>query len=107
VTAAPELVEGVDPDAVVLAVLACPAVAGLHPGGLGIRAATYLPHRRVPGVEIRPGEIVLHVVARLGPTAAEVADQVRAAVRPLAPDRRVDVVLADVLLPGEAPPATR
>ncbi|WP_433088775.1 hypothetical protein ACQP1P_21565 [Dactylosporangium sp. CA-052675] len=97
----PAVVHGVDVAAVAAAVAACPAVAGLvtgRPGG----PATYLPGQQVGGVRIRPHRLEVAVRARWGVPAAEVAAQVRQALRTLAADRRVDVVIADLTDP---PPA--
>lgn len=91
----------VDPDAVAALVLACPAVAGLSGGPFGA-AATYLPGRRVAGVRISPDTVEVHVVARYGPTAGELARQVRAALAGRVLGRSVDIVVED--LEDPAPP---
>ncbi|WP_433605392.1 hypothetical protein ACQP2P_27200 [Dactylosporangium sp. CA-139114] len=95
------VVHGVDVAAVAAAVDTCPAVAGLVTGLLG-GPATYLPGQRVGGVRIRPHRLEIAIRARWGVPAAEVAVQVRQALRTLAADRRVDVVIADLTDP---PPA--
>ena len=87
-----------DPDAIAAAVLACGAVAGLS-GGLAGEVASYLPGRRVTGVQVRPEGITVHVVARYGPTMAEVATEVAAAVRAVAGPVDVRVGIDDLLLP--------
>lgn len=87
-----------------LAVQACPAVAGLHGGRFG-QATTYLPGRRVAGVGVGPGEIVVGVIGRYPASVAEIAGQVRAAVATLAPGVPVTVHVEDIVLPGENPPA--
>nr|BFE59630.1 hypothetical protein GCM10020063_041560 [Dactylosporangium thailandense] len=97
----PAVVHGVDVAAVAAAVAACPAVAGLVTGPRG-GPATYLPGQQVDGVRIRPRRVEIAIRARWGVPAAEVAAQVRDALRTLAPDRRVDVVIADLTDP---PPA--
>jgi hypothetical protein len=73
----------------------CAAVAGLTdaPGG---PVATYLPGRTVSGVAVRAGEVEVCVTARYGLPLLEVAEQVRQAVAPLAPDRVVDVVIGNI-----------
>ena len=95
-----------DPALISAAVRSCPAVVDLWAGTASHRVATYLPGRRVPGIAVRAGEIEVAVVVRYGATPADVARQIRLAVGPLAGGRRVDVVIADVELPGEpsAPP---
>lgn len=90
----------VDPEAVRRAALACVHVvalsAGEHEG-----AATYLPGGRVLGVQVRDDSVVVHVVARWDVEAHALAREVRSAVSPKAAGRRVDVVLADIVLPDE------
>lgn len=95
---------GIDPaDAIAAAVRRCPAVADLSGGG-AVQIATYLPGRRVDGVRLGDDAIAVSVVAVFGIPVIAVADQVRAAVAPLAAGRRIDVHVADVRLPGEGPP---
>ncbi|MGH4017209.1 MAG: hypothetical protein ACRDSL_25440 [Pseudonocardiaceae bacterium] len=93
-------VDLVDPIAV--AVQACPTVAGLHGGRFG-QATTYLPGRRVAGVAVFPGEIVIGVVGRYPASISEIAAQVRAAVAAVAPGVPVTVNIEDLALPGEDP----
>lgn len=100
--ASPAVVDGVDVAAVAAAVRACPAVAGLDAGPRG-GPATYLPGRQVDGVRVTPHAVQVDVRARWGVPAAEVAAQIRHALRTLAPDRRVDVVIADLTDPPAAP----
>lgn len=87
-----------DPDAVAAAVLACPYVARLSGGRFG-EVATYLPGRRVTGVRITPSGFGVSVVARYGPTATEIAAQVRGAVRAVVGPGPVDVQIDDLDLP--------
>jgi len=89
-------------DQIVAAVTSCPGVAGLTQIP-GIPVATYLPGRTVSGVAVRAGEVEVCVVARYGPPLPQIAEQVRQAVAPLVPDRVVDVVIADIALPGAEP----
>ena len=102
VAGAEVLVEAGTADAIVAAVTACPAVASLHGGGLR-RTATYLPGRLVEGVHVDDDRVRVSVVAAQGVPVAEVAEQIRAAVAPLAPGRAVDVHIADLQLTD--PPA--
>ncbi|WP_432994743.1 hypothetical protein [Dactylosporangium sp. CA-233914] len=95
------VVHGVDVAAVAAAVRACPAVVGLHAGPRG-GPATYLPGRQVDGVRVTPQTLQIAIRARWGVPAAEVAAQIRHALRALAPGRRVDVVIADVTDPPRA-----
>ncbi|SEF38439.1 hypothetical protein SAMN05421837_12170 [Amycolatopsis pretoriensis] len=86
----------IDADAVAAAVLALPAVAGPHSGRFG-EIATLLPHRRVPGIRIRPDEITVGVTGRYPATAAEIGAAVRAAIGPV--DRPVNVRIEDIVPP--------
>ena len=94
--------EAATADAVAAAVAACPAVASLHGGGLR-RTATYLPGRLVEGVHVDEDRVRVSVVATQGVPIEVLAEQVRAAVAPLAPGRAVDVHVADLQLTGEQP----
>lgn len=76
-------------------VATCPAVAGLAAGPV----ATYLPGRTVPGVAIRDDAVLVAVVAWYGTPLADVAEQVRGAVHPLVPLRRIDVSIDDLAVP--------
>ncbi len=100
------IVDGVDVEAVVAAVRACPDVVGLTAGWPGGRT-TYLPGRQVEGVAVDADAVVVQVRARWGVTARALADEVRAAVAPLTAGRRVDVVIADLEEPTPAGPAVR
>ena len=87
-----------DADAVAAAVSACPDVVRLSGGVLG-EVATYLPGRRVNGVRfLEDGGVEVHVVARYGPTAAEIAGQVRAAVTAICGPVPVHVGIDDLEL---------
>jgi hypothetical protein len=94
-----------DADAVAAAVSACADVVRLSGGVLG-EVATYLPGRRVNGVRVREdGGVEVHVVARYGPTVAEIAAQVRAAVTAICGPVPVHVGIDDLELdpvPGAA-----
>jgi hypothetical protein len=99
------LVEGIDIDALARAVRHCPSVDDLDGGPLG-GMATYLPGRRVPGVNI--GDVIeIQVRSVWGVPAVEVARQIRTATAALVRQRRVDVVVSDITDPAVAalPPA--
>jgi len=102
--------QAVDPDAIRGAALRSSRVVALSGGTYG-EAATYGPGSRTVGVQVRDDSIVVHVVARWGSDASELARDVRRLVVPKAAGRRVDVVLADVAGPHEStestPPAAR
>lgn len=89
-------------DAVVAAVLAVPGVVEMHPGTFG-EVATYLPGRRVRGVQIRPDSAQVHVVFRWGIDIAETAARVRLAVEPIV-GVPVDVTVQDLALDDLRPP---
>ncbi len=100
------VVDGVDVDAVATAVRGCPGVLDLH-GGPPQLIATYLPGRRVEGVRVDRGVVAVQVRARWGTPVSDLSAQIRAALRPLAAGRRIDIVWADVADPPSPPaPAT-
>lgn len=80
------------------AVAGCPSVVRLAAGP----AATYLPGRTVPGVTVREDQVRIAVVAAFGPPIADVAEEVRAAVRQVVPNLPIDVVIEDIEVPGAA-----
>ncbi len=86
-------------DLVAEAVLACPVVAALAADGF---VATFLPGRRVAGVRIAEDVCEVAVVLRMdGSPLPDMAEQVRHAVAPVVGDRRVDVVIADVVIASD------
>jgi hypothetical protein len=99
------VVDGVDVDAVATAVRGCPWVHGLH-GGHPRMTATYLPGRRVDGVRVDRQAVVVQVRARWGATRAELAAEIRTALRPLVGGRRIDIVWAELADPPPPPPPT-
>lgn len=85
-------------DAIAAAVLACRSVAGLSGA-----VATYLPGRPVTGVRVASGgPVVVHVVGHYGPTVAQIAAEVTAAVRDVAGPVDVRVGVDDLLLPDSS-----
>ena len=85
------VVDGVDVDGVAAAVRACPGVEALRGGGPG-EVATYLPGRRIVGVQVTPAGLVVAVRGRWGVPAAA-----------LAPGRRVEVRLVELADPPGPP----
>jgi hypothetical protein len=85
----------VDVDAVAAAMMACPAVAGLHEGGTWA-VATYLPGRRVVGVRVEDRRVLVSVVLASGSSVRSLEAQVRSALAPHVEGRQVDVHVADV-----------
>jgi hypothetical protein len=98
------VVDGVDLDAVAAAARGCAAVDDLCPGPWG-GVVSYLPRRQVAGVRVASDHVVISVRGRWGVPAGELASQVRAAVTRLVAPRRVDIVVADLADPAEAPGA--
>ena len=94
--------DGVNVDAVHAAVTTCPGVASLG-SGTASSLTTYLPGRRLPGIRINPDSVELEIVASWGLSAAEIVRQIRHALTPVVDGRRVDVTIADIQLPSEAP----
>ncbi len=84
-----------DPDGLAGAVTGQPGVARLHSGRFG-EVATYLPGRKVSGVEIGADRVSVHVVASYGARAPDVADAVRQAAAPFAAGLAIDVVVEDI-----------
>lgn len=92
------LVDGVDVDTVVRAVLGCPGVVELH-GVAPVEVATYLPGRKVVGLRVGSSTVDVQVRAAWGVPAPQIAAEIRAAVLPLAGGRSVDVTIAAVADP--------
>ena len=90
-----EIIDGVDVDAVSAAVTACPGVSGLF-GGPGDMIASYLPGRRVPGVEVSRLKVVVSVRSRWAVTASELLKQISQAVAPALRGKHLEVVVADI-----------
>lgn len=84
-----------DADAIAAAVMACPAVAGLHEGGTRA-VATYFPGRRVVGVRVEDRRVLVSVVLASGSSVRLLEAQVRSALAPHVGRRQVDVHVADV-----------
>ena len=84
-----------DVDAIAAAMMACPAVAGLHEGGTRA-VATYLPGRRVVGVRVEDRRVLVSLVLASGSSVRSLEEQVRSALAPHVRGRRVDVHVADV-----------
>lgn len=91
----PAVVDGVDVDAVAVAVRACGGVSGLFAGRYG-EVGTYLPGRRVAGVEVRDRTVTVHVRSRWGVAAKRLLGEITAATAPLVAARTVHVVVADI-----------
>ncbi|MBB6174894.1 hypothetical protein HNR23_004954 [Nocardiopsis mwathae] len=58
---------------------------------------TFTPGDRIEGVAVREDDVAIGVVLRCGRPIPEVAAEIRALVAPMAPGRRVDVSVEDVV----------
>lgn len=101
---APNLVNGIDVDAVAAAVRSCLDVDDLD-GGAFDTVASYLPGRRVPGVRVGADRITIQLRSRWGVPMPQIGRQVRAAVLPLIGRQTLDIVVSDIADPPELPPA--
>ncbi len=90
-----------DADAIAAAALATPGVSALH-GGPGLEIAAYLPGRRVAGVRLPGDRVEVHVAARYGTVLPRLAEEVRAAVTPVAGGLPVEVHIDDLDVAGAA-----
>jgi hypothetical protein len=93
--AAAGVVDGVDLDAVASAVRGCGGVDDLCSGPWG-GVVSYLPGRQVPGVRVASDHVLISVRGRWDVPVADLAHQIRTAVRRLVAPRRVDIVVADL-----------
>jgi hypothetical protein len=98
---APAVIDGIDVDAVAAAVQGCTGVAALDGGPFG-QVASYLPGRKVTGVVIGDGRVMVQVRSRWGVPAPDLAALIAAVLAPLTGQRPVDVVIADI----DDPPGT-
>jgi hypothetical protein len=96
----PQLVDGVDVDAVAAATRSCLDVVDLD-GGPFDTVASYLPGRRVAGVRVGSDQVTLQIRSRWGVPISQVGQQVRAAVIPLILGRRLEIVISDIADPPE------
>jgi len=95
------VIDGVNVDAVAIAVLGCAGVAGLDGGRFG-EVTSYLPGRKVPGVVVSGGRVTVQIRSRWAVPAPDLAALVTAVLAPLTGRRPVDVVIADI----DDPPGT-
>ena len=84
-------------DVIAAAARSVPGVADLHTGAFG-EAATYLPGRRVNGVQIRDDVTEVHLTLTWGAPVLPTADEVRRVVSALV-TTRVDITVEDVVGP--------
>lgn len=99
----PELVDGVDLDAIAAAVRGCAGVDDLDAGTIG-SAASYLPGRRIAGLRVEDERVTVQVRARWGVPIPDTGRQIQSALATLVGSRKLDVVVSDVAdPPSEAP----
>jgi len=96
------VIDGIDVDAVAAAVRACPGVSGLDSGPFG-GVASYLPGRKVEGIVVRDGRVIVQIRSRWAVPAPPLAAVITAALVPLTGNRPVDLVIADIDDPPGAP----
>jgi hypothetical protein len=89
------IVDGINVDAVARAVRAVPGVSDLAGGRFG-DATSYLPGRRLTGVAVRDDAVRISVRARWGVAASDLLGRITLALRHIVPDRRIDVVIAEI-----------
>ncbi len=88
-------------DLVVASVMLVPGVVDMHSGMYG-EVATYLPGRRVNGVQIHADATQVHVVLRYGVDIARVAEEIKLVVQPLV-GTPVDVTVQELADDFERP----
>ena len=91
----PALVDGVDVDTVARAVRACAGVADLYAGRFG-EIGSYLPGRRVGGVQVDDRSVVVHIKARWGYGVQDLLAQVGAVTVALRNGRRLELFIDDI-----------
>jgi len=93
-------------EVVAAAVMACPGVVDLNAGRLA-PVATYLPGRRVLGVQLGPDRILVSVTLATGTSVPQTAQAIRARLTDIGGGRPVDVHVADLQDPvASAGPST-
>ena len=91
-------------DAIAAVVLRCPGVLDLHPGGWR-QVATYLPGRRVTGVQADSRRVLVSVVLLDGTPVPAAVAAIRGALAPLVGGRPVDILVADMQAPPPLVPS--
>ena len=94
-TVEPALVDGVDVDAVARAVRACAGVADLYSGRFG-EIGSYLPGRRVGGVQVDDTSVTVHIRARWGYGVRDLFTQINATTVSLRNGCRLNLVVDDI-----------
>jgi hypothetical protein len=99
---APAVIDGADIDMIAMAVRQCAGVSALDGGPYG-EVATYLPGRKIAGVVVGDGRVMVQVRSRWGIPVPELAARIAAAASSFTGHRRIDVVIADIDDPPGAP----
>lgn len=94
-------VQGVNVDALATAVGGCAGVSALFAGRFR-EVGTYLPGRRVAGIEVDPSTVTVHVRSRWGVSAARLREEVSLATTGLLAAHSLHLVIADI----DDPPST-
>jgi hypothetical protein len=89
------VIDGIDVDAVAAAVQECPGVSGLDSGPFS-GVASYLPGRKVEGIVVRDGRVIVQIRSRWAVPAPGLAAVISAMLAPLTGNRPVDVVITDI-----------
>jgi hypothetical protein len=89
------IIDGVDVDAVAVAVRGCAGVSGLDGGRYG-DVTTYLPGRAVAGVAVGDGRVRVQVRAVWNTEVPVLAAAITTALASVTRDRPVDVLIADI-----------
>lgn len=84
-----------DADVIAAAAMAVPGVSALH-AGAAQEFVAYLPGRRVGGVRLPGDRVEVHLAAFYGTELTGLAEDVRAAVAPLAGGLPVEVHIDDI-----------
>jgi hypothetical protein len=58
-------------------------------------------------VRVNPGVLEIEVRAKWGARVDEIVDCIRSSLAPVAPGRRIDITIADIVLPGEQQEASK
>lgn len=94
------IVDGVNVDELAAAAAGCPGVAGLYAGRFG-EIGSYLPGRRVAGVEVGRDAVTIQVRSRWNVTASDLLRQISTVTAGRTGGRSLRVVMADIEDPAE------
>lgn len=95
------MIDGVDVDAVGVAVRGCAGVRELIARSDRGLVQTYLPGRAVDGVRVEGDVLTVSVKIGWGTTVADVVGELTRALQRVADGRRIDVIIAELEVPGE------